>query len=147
MATKLADIRDLIKAKLEDLGDSGDPVFKEVFDYAQGDFKKYPVAVILPTGGSEGSVLDTHRNHRTFSFLVTCYHEQTDAGPDKEEVNDIMTNVVDEVIVAFDQDKNFGFEVEQIRVVKMDFNFRVANGPFDFASFQVDAVVVVHNYP
>lgn len=90
--------------------------------------------------------MDTHRNHRTFSFLVTLYHEQTDAGLTKSEVNDVMTEAIDAVIVAFDRDKNFNFEVEQVRVVKMDFDFKVVNGPFDFATFLVECVTVVPNY-
>ncbi len=146
MATTLSECRDLIKTKLEALGGEDTPIFGEVFDYAQGDFTRFPAAVILPTGGSEGEVIDTHRNHRTFSFLTTCYFEQTNSTKTKEEVNDIMTSLVDQVIVAFDQDKNFNYAVEQVKVVKMDFDFKVANGTFDFASFQIDCVVVIPNY-
>ncbi len=147
MKTTMADIRDLIVTKLQGLDNlRGDPLFGEVFDYAQGDFKKYPVAVVLPTGGSTGSGVDTHRIERTFSFQVTLYQEQTQAGKTKDEANNIMTEAVDKVIVAFDQDPDLGGELQIVRVVKMDFSFKVAAGTFSFATFQIDCVVIVPNY-
>jgi len=147
MQTTMEGIRALIKTKLESLTkDNGDPLFGEVFDYANGDFTKYPVAVVLPTGGSTGSGVDTHRIERTFSFQVTLYQEQSQAGKTKEEANDIMTKATDKVIIAFDQDPDLSGEIQIVRVVSMDYSFRVAAGTFTFATFQVDCAVIVPNY-
>lgn len=147
MKTTLKDIRALIVAKLQGLTKTGgNPLFGEVFGYAQGDFTKYPVAVVLPTGGSTGQGVDTHRIERVFSFIVTFYQEQTQAGKNKDDANDIMTDVVDKAIIAFDQDPDLGGELQIIKVVKMDFNFKVSAGTYIFATLQVDAVVIVPNY-
>jgi hypothetical protein len=147
MKTTLEDIRALVVAKLQALKNQrGDPLFGNVFDYANGDFTKYPVAVVLPTGGSTGQGVDTHRIERIFSFQVTLYQEQTQAGKTKSEANDIMTEAVDKVIKAFDQDPDLGGELQIVKVVRMDFNFKVSAGTYVFATFQVDCVVIVPNY-
>lgn len=142
----MVEIRALIKDKLAGLGGS-QPLIGSIFEYGEGEFTAYPAAVILPTGGSQGETIDTHRIHRTFSFIVTLYQEQTEAGKSKEEANDIMSECVDQIIEAFDRDKNFNFEVEVVQVVKMDFNFKQAQGTYDFATFQIDVRVIVPNYP
>lgn len=147
MKTTLEDIRALVVAKLQALKNQrGDSLFGNVFDYANGDFTKYPVAVVLPTGGSTGQGVDTHRIERIFSFQVTLYQEQTQAGKTKSEANDIMTEAVDKVIKAFDQDPDLGGELQIVKVVRMDFNFKVSAGTYVFATFQVDCVVIVPNY-
>jgi hypothetical protein len=147
MKTTVKDIRALIVAKMQGLTKTGgDPLFGEVFDYAQGDFTKYPVAVVLPTGGSTGSEVDTHRIERIFSFQVSFYQEQTQAGKDKSDANDIMTDAVDKAIIAFDQDPDLGGELQIVKIVKMDFNFKVSAGTYVFATLQVDCVVIVPNY-
>lgn len=147
MNTTAEEIRGLIAAKLSALTkDNGDPLFGEVFEYANGDFTKYPVAVVLPTGGSTGSEVDTHRIERTFSFQVTLYQEQSQAGKTKQEADDIMIKATDKIIIAFDQDPDLSGAIEKVRVVTMDYNFRVAAGTYLFATFQVDCVVIVPNY-
>lgn len=147
MKTTLKDIRTLIVTKLQGINKAGgDPLFGNVFDYANGDFTKYPVAVVLPTGGSTGQGVDTHRIERIFSFQVTFYQEQTQAGKDKSDANDIMTDAVDKAIVAFDQDPDLGGELQIVKVIKMDFNFKVSAGTYIFATLQVDCVVIVPNY-
>jgi len=148
MKTTLEDIRALIVSKMQGLtrGTGADLLFGEVFDYGQGKFEKYPVAVVLPTGGSSGQEIDTHRNERTFSFMVSLYQEQSRAGATKQEANDIMTEAVDKVIIAFDQDKTLGGEIQRVKVVKMTFDFKVSAGTYIFATFQVDCDVIVSNY-
>lgn len=147
MKTTIEDIRALIVAKMQGINKpGGDPLLGEVFDYAQGNFTKYPVAVVLPSGGSTGLGVDTHRIERIFSFNVTLYQEQTQAGKDKQDANDIMTKAADLVIKSFDQDPDLGGELQIVRVVKMDFNFKVSAGTYIFATFQVDCVVIVPNY-
>lgn len=146
MTSTLAGIKALIKTKLEALIDSGtEKLFESVFDYPNGDFKEYPVAVILNTGAS-GEFLDTARNERTFHFTINLYQENSEAGKDKEEADEIMTETVDKVITAFDQDKDLGGEIEIVRVVEATFDFKVTAGTFNYASIKIDCVVVVPNY-
>ena len=143
---KIGDIKELLIEKLEAMknGD-GDDLFGEVFGYAQGDFSKYPVAVVKPVGG-RGQVIDTHRNERTFQFIISLYQEQSQAGRTKQEADEIMTECSDVILEEFDKDKTLGDEVEIVRVVEFDTDFRVAAGTFNFANFRVDCMVVVPNY-
>jgi len=143
--TTLKTIRDLIKTKVEGLESNDIKIFQNVFDYAVGDFTKYPSAVILPIG-AEGDILTTGQNKRLFRFEVSMYQEQTPAGKTAQEVNTLMTTAIDEFIKAFDQDKNLNFQVDYVNVVKMAFTFRAQTGPFVFAKFQVEAQVLVQNY-
>lgn len=144
--TTLKTIRDLIKTKVEGLKDSdGNIIFQNVYDYAKGDFTTYPTAVILPTE-AEGEIMTTKQNKRLFKFEVSMYQEQTPAGKTAQEVNDLMTTAIDKFIEAFDQDKNLGFQVDYVNVVKMAFSFRAQTGPFVFAKFEVEAQVLVQNY-
>ncbi len=140
MATTITDILALIKAKLTGLNKFG-----FIADYDDGDFKDYPAAIVTEDGGS-GEVLDTHRNSRTFSFTIKLYQEQSHAGKTKEEAAEIMRSCSDAILVAFDQDKDLGGAVEIVRVVSFDTSFKVAAGTFNFATFRVEAVVVVPNY-
>lgn len=144
--TTLKTIRDLIKTKVQGiLNDSGEVVFQDVFDYAKGEFTKWPSAVIIPTEAS-GVVITTRQNARVFKFEVSLYQEQTPSGKTSEQANTVMTTAVDAFIKAFDQDKNLNFQVNYVRVVKMDFNFRAQTGPFVFAKFEVECEVLVQNY-
>ncbi len=145
MSSTAEQIRDLIVTKLQALLIGNVPVFGEVFPYGQGDFTTYPVAVVRPTGGN-GIEIDTHRNERTFNFEVTLYQEQTKAGKTKAEANEKMIKAADLVTLMFDQDKDLGGEVQNVKVVKFSYDFRVAAGTYVFATYQVEARVVVPNY-
>jgi len=145
MKTTSEEIRDLIVAKLESLKIGSVDVFGEVFEYGQGDFSKYPVAVVRPTGGN-GIEIDTHRNERTFLFDVSLYQEQTNAGKNKADANEKMIKAADLVTVMFDQDKDLGGEIQNVKVVKFNYDFKVAAGTYVFATYQVEARVVVPNY-
>lgn len=144
-STTISAIKALIKTKVQGLQIGGKDIFGQVFDYAQGDFAKYPVAVIMPVGG-KGEVLDTHRNERTFQFLIKLYQEQSVAGRDKQDADDIMTKASDAVLIAFDQDEDLGGKVEIVRVVEFDLDFKVSAGTFNFATFRIDCVVIVPDY-
>lgn len=146
MANTIKDIRKIIEDKLRAMVDGGgDLIFNEVFAYPQGDFTKYPVAVVRPVGG-RGVEIDTHRNERIFQFIISLYQEQTKAGKTKEEASDIMTKCSDAILEAFDQDKTLGDSVEIVRVVEFDTDFKVGAGTFNFANFRIDCAVVVPNY-
>ena len=145
MATTIADILTLITTKVSDLEISGSPAFGIVLNYADGEFTDYPAAVITEAGG-KGQVLDTHRNQRTFQFTIKLYQEQSRAGKTKAEAAGIMRACSDAILTAFDQDKDLGGQVDIVRVVDFDTNFRVAAGTFNFATFRVEAVVIVPNY-
>jgi len=145
MKTKAEEIRDLIVAKLQALKIGTVVVFGEVFPYGQGEFSKYPVAVVRPTGGS-GIEIDTHRNERTFTFDVTLYQEQTNAGKDKADANEKMIKAADLVTIMFDQDKDLGGQIQNVKVIKFNYDFKVAAGTYVFATYQVEARVVVLNY-
>lgn len=146
MASNIKDIRQLIVDKLEAMIDeNSDPIFKQVFPYAQGDFTQYPVAVVKPTGG-RGAEIDTHRNERIYEFVVSLYQEQSQAGKTKIEADAIMTKCSDALLKAFDEDKTLGDEVQIVKVVQFDLDFKVAAGTFNFGNFRIECLVVVPNY-
>lgn len=146
-ATTIKDIRALIAAKLATLLDTdNESIFGAILEYASSKFDEYPAVTILPTGGSQGEMKDTGRNIRVFSFDVSIYQEQTNAGKTQQEANTVMTDICDRVLQAFDQDRNFNFEVSRVRVADMAFNYKVAAGTFIFATFKIDCEVVVPNY-
>lgn len=147
--TKLEDIRGSLATKISALVDGqGNELLQDVFQYPNGPggLARYPVAVILPTGGSQGELKDTGRNLRMFTFEVFVYQEQTPAGKTKAEANTTMTTVIDAFLIAFDQDKNLNFDVSRVHVVSMDFNFAGQNGPYLIAKFKVECEVLVQNY-
>ncbi len=145
MSTTLTEIIPLIKTKLEGIQVGLDDAFAEVFDHADGDFSKFPVAVITEKGGS-GEIIDTHRNIRTFEISVELYQEQSRAGKTKQEAADIMRSIFDAVIVAFDQDKDLGGAVDRIQVVSFTSDFKANAGTFNFATFNINATVVVDSH-
>jgi len=146
MKTKLEEIKALIKTKLESIvDDNGNSIFGDIFDYPNGDFKNYPVAVILNTGIA-GEGLDTGRNKRTFHLVVNLYQEQSKSGRNNEEADGIMTKTADMIIEAFDTDPDLGGEVINVSVVEATFDFKVTAGTFNFATFKIDCDVVVNNY-
>lgn len=146
MTQTIKGIRDLIVAKLETIKDTeGNDIFGDIFGYAKGDFENYPVVVVTPSGG-KGEVLDTHRNERTFQFTIKLYQEQSRAGKTPEEADEMMTEASDAILKAFDVDEDLGGEVQIVRVVEFDTDFKVAAGTFNFATFRVDCVVIVLDY-
>lgn len=145
MAQTLAEVILLLETKLKSLHNGTAPIFGDVFKYAQGDFAKYPVAAVYETGG-KGAVIDTHRNQRTYNFTIKLYQEQSKAGKTKAEASLIMRGATDAILTAFDTDKDLGGQVDIVRVVEFDSDFKVAAGTFNFATFRIDVVVLVHSY-
>jgi hypothetical protein len=146
MATKQAEIRDLIVTKLEAIQDAdSNDIFVEVARYPHGDFSGYPSATVR-IAGSSGKVIDTHRNERTFVFEVALYQEQSEQAKNADEANEAMLEAVDAVIEAFDQDKDLGGQVEIVRVVDYTANFVSKPGTLNFANFSIEAVAVLPNY-
>lgn len=145
MKTTLVEIKALIKTKIESIQEDGNSIFGEVVDYAKGDFTGYPAVIIRSTGGV-GEYIDTARNERTFSFTIDLFQEQSEEGKSKEQASDIMENAVDKILEAFDQDKTLGNEVQTVEVVEMRFDFDNRKGTYNFASFDVNCVVVVNNF-
>lgn len=145
MTTTLEGIIALIKTKLEGIQVDSEDAFGTVLDYADGDFGTYPTAVIVEVNG-EGEVMDTHRNQRTHRYEVRLYQEQSRAGKTKQEAATLMRKITDQVLTAFDEDKDLGGEVDIVRVVSFDMNFKVAAGTFNFATFRLDVVVLVENH-
>lgn len=147
MANTVKDISSALATKIAGLeNESSIKHLAAVFEYPNGDFKKYPVAIILPTGGSEGKTIDTHRVERTFGFEITYYQEQDGSGKDKPDAYTAMREAIDATIVAFDQDRDLGGAVSQVNVVRMEFDFKASAGTGLFARFAVDCVAVVPNY-
>lgn len=146
MAQTLAEVIVLLKAKLVSLKNGASPVFGDVFDYAQGDFKNFPAASVVETGGRPAQVIDTHRNQRIYNFTIRLYQEQSKQGKSKEQAATIMRAATDSILTAFDQDKDLGGEVQIVRPVEFDTNFQVASGTYNFATFKVDVVVLVNSF-
>ncbi len=145
MAQTITEVIDLIETKLKALKNGTAPIFGDVFKYDDGDFKKFPVALIMESGG-RGQVIDSHRNQRTYNFTIKLYQEQSQAGKTKQEASVIMRSATDAILTAFDADKDLAGEVDIVRVVEFDTDFKVAAGTFNFATFRVDVVVLVHSY-
>jgi hypothetical protein len=140
MKTTLADIKALIKTKLESIDEIAD-----TFDYPNGEFKEYPVAVILDSGMT-GIEIDSARNERTFHYIINLYQEQTKAGKTSEEASGVMERASDEIIEAFDKDPDLGGEVMRVSVVEASFDFKPTAGTFNFATFKIDVLAIVPNY-
>lgn len=136
-----------LKTKITNLVYSGtsNKIFSEVFDYGEGKFTKYPVAVIKEMAG-EGSFLDSARNQRTFEFSLTLYQEISDEGKSKSEAAAIMRSCVDAVIEAFDTDLTLGGESMKIEVVPVSIDVSVGQGVFSFAEFRIKVVDIVNNF-
>lgn len=146
MSNTSEQIRDLLVSKLEAMEVATDvKTFPEVYGYGQGDFGKYPVAVVRPTGG-RGVFLDTNRNERIFSFEISLYQESSQAGQDKEKANEVMIKSCDQLIQAFDQDRDLSGEIEIVKVVDFDYDFKVSAGTYVYARFRVECLVIVPNY-
>jgi hypothetical protein len=145
MATKLTEVIDLIETKLKNLKDGTAPIFGDVLKYADGDFKKFPGARVTESGG-KGQVIDSHRNQRTYNFVIKLYQEQSQAGKSKQEASVIMREAADAILTAFDQDKDLSGAVDIVRVVEFTTDFKVASGTFNFATFNIDVVVLVLSF-
>lgn len=146
MTDTFAGIIAKIKTKLESLKDDDEnDLFGKVVDFRDGEFSDFPVAMIYEIGW-RGEVIDTHRNERTFSIGIDLYQEQSRAGKTKAEAVEIMRDIVDRVIVSFDQDPDLSGEVEIINVVSGTTDFRISKGTFNFANFVIEARVIVSNY-
>lgn len=145
MTTTIVGIKALLVTLIESIEVGGNSVFGEISDFAKGDFAKYPAVVIRPVSG-DGNYVDTARNERTFTFEIDLYQEQSTEGKTPEEATDIMESAVDKILIAFDQDKTLGNEVQTVEVVEMQFDFENRKGTYNFASFEVNCVVVVDNF-
>lgn len=143
--TTLVGIKALLKAKIDGILVGGKSVFGYVSDIATGNFTGYPAVVITPTEAN-GEVLDTGRNERTFKFTIDLYQEQSEVGKTKTEAGELLEGLVDTILETFDQDKNLSNEVVIVKVVTMRFDFEGRKGVFNFASFEIECVVVVPNY-
>lgn len=145
MKTTIVDIKALLITKIKGITVGGNSIFGQVTDYATGDFEKYPAVVVRPIGGT-GEYIDTARNERTFSFAIDLFQEQSEVGKTKEQATDILESAVDKILEAFDQDKTLGNEVQTVEVVEMRFDFDNRKGTYNFASFDINCVVVVNNF-
>ena len=135
-----------LKTKISNLAyTSGDKIFSEVFDYGEGNFTKYPVAVIKEIAG-EGSFADNARNERVFEFSITLFQEISDTGKSKEEAAQIMRGCVDEVIEAFDTDLTLSGSAIKIEVVPVSIDVSIRQGVFSFAEFRIKVVNLVNNF-
>ena len=145
MTSTIEGIRDLIVDKLETLEESGESIFGEVFGYPEGEFGSYPAAVVRPTGGS-GNVRDTHRNERIFVIEIGLWQEVSEGGKTKQEASDKMISSSDAILIAFDQDKDLGGEVQIVNVVNWGFDFSTAAGAREYATFVLEVRVLVPSY-
>ncbi len=146
MENTLSGILELIIDKLESINDGENKIFSEIKGFPTSDFKGYPSISIIPKG-STGEWLDSARNERTFSFTINLYQEQTPAGRTAEQANEILISCVDSIYQAFDKDNDLGGEVEIVKVVRADFDFRSGSDmPYCFAVLSIEAVALVQNY-
>ena len=139
MAKTISAIQALISNKISSITD-----IKFVSNYGDGNFSAYPAAVIIPTGGI-GKVADTAVHERIFNFEVLLYQEQSLQATSKEDAELKMVQVCDQIIQEFDQDQDLGKEVMRVEVVDYTFDFKAQSGTWNFATFRVNAVVLVNH--
>lgn len=145
MVSTSEEIRDLIVEKLQSLETASESIFGQVVPFAEGNFTGYPAAVVRATGG-EGDVKDTARIERIFNFDIELWQEQTEAAKTKQEADQKMISSADRILVAFDQDKDLGGEVMIVNVVRFKFDFKQAAGTHNYATFNIEARVLVPSY-
>lgn len=103
-----------IKEKLESLWD-----FIEVFEYYKADFKGFPYAS-FELVDCKWEKLDTCTNIRKYSFWILIFQETEVAS--REKAKDILYNIFDKIILAFDSDETLGGLVENSEVVEIVMN-------------------------
>jgi hypothetical protein len=147
MAKTIQTIQALILAKLSalEVDIAHNPLFKIVTDKCIGTFTGYPAAVVTPTGGN-GKVEDTAVNERVLSFNILLYQEQSEQATDKTDATLKMTEICDAVMKAFDIDPTLGREVAKVEVVDFAFDFKAQTGTWNFATFKINAVILVSHY-
>lgn len=151
MTSTLEGVRDLLVAKLRAMEDTrmGVPadtkLFADVRAHADGGQKKWPAAVVWPTGW-DGQVIDTHRYERTYHFRIELMQEISEPGKGKAEAGEIMVYRSDRVMQALDQDKDLGGEVEIVNPVSATYDFSQTAGVRTFATFIVDVRVIVPSW-
>ena len=78
---------------------------ESVFGYEPniGDPLQDPFAIVIPSG-NENEYITTSENRRTYAFMVRLFCEVSNRG--KEATETLLTEMVDSVIDALDQDWN-----------------------------------------
>lgn len=115
----LTTIKTAIKNKLNSLIGTGAGKLKNVYDFHTGEFNGYPVATFEPSD-VESDYETTEENIRKYIFRIVVHQEITKAGLDGSI--DILADVVDAIIDAFDQDYTLGGVVDWLAAVPADWH-------------------------
>lgn len=154
MAKTYKDYKKILKDKLTALVDNDTPtphtLFAAVYDYEETQPSGFPCAYVIADSGS-GSILDTARNEREWQFRIILRQEISKVGRTPEEAEDILTDMVDYVINAFDTDPQLydsgGLaQCMYCKVVPVEFNFNLSETAQVFAILQVSIVHLVNNF-
>lgn len=140
MSTNFIDIKTQIKNKL-----SGVSGLHAVYDYEVGvpESGKYPFATITAST-FEAEFGDTVRNIRTYTYNIRVYQERTVDGFGNEKAERVLSEIVDEVLTAFDNDTTLSGMVKMVRPLSGDFDYIDREiGDTRVAEFIVDCVTVV----
>lgn len=87
-----------IKEKLETINS-----IQEVADYPNEEFNGFP-AVMIASTRNEGEFETTTENKRTYVFSLYVL-QKSDAGIGEQKARNIIDEVVDDIIEAFDEDQ------------------------------------------
>lgn len=141
-------IREIIKDKLEALETNDNPTFVAVFLTLPADEAGAPYAVVDVVGG-EASTVDTHRNLRSYEFLVSIFYRRVQGTPLADDQTALL-ETVDQVLNSFDTDKllkdeNDDAQVMEVQTVPVEFDLDGNNGDQISAKIRIVAKRYVEN--
>lgn len=125
--------------------DSDPTIFYEVKIGADAKFTGYPSAQIINKSG-QGQVQNTQQNQREWLFSVLLIHQFAD-GIDNDTAEGYMDNVLDKTIAAFDEDYDLGNTCKFVKVVPVQYSYKIIQEPFIFAELTISVVELVNRYP
>jgi hypothetical protein len=111
-------------------------LFAEVKKGGNVEFSKYPAATIFNKEG-QGSMIDTHKNERAWTFTIFLVHNFNGVSKTKEEAEDILDGVVDITLNSFDKDSSLDGNCSQMVVVPAQFSYTMIQEEFIFAELTI----------
>lgn len=150
MSANYATLKSVIKTKLEALKDGNDKTrIHVVYDYVENNPSGYPFAIIS-NEGSEGKVLDTVYNERTFEIGLKVFQEISKQGKGIEEAEDLLTTVQDAILVMLDQDPQLSVNdvatCERVEVVPDKKLYEINDSPLVYIEMTIRCIDLVSRY-
>ena len=107
-------LEEKIKEKLKNISE-----ISEIFDFYKSDFDSFPYAWFELTE-AKGQKLDNCNNIRTYQFGILVFQETKIAW--REKAKNILYNIAEKIIFAFDSDETLGWIAINSEVVDIILN-------------------------